>query len=349
MRKFKNLYTRINDFDNILSASKKARRSKRYKNSTAEFEFNLENNLINIQNELKNKTYKFGEYREFMIKDPKERIIAAAPYRDRVVHHAVMNIIEPLFDKTFIYDSYACRVGKGTHRALDRCQDFLRKNKYVLKLDIWKYFFTIDHHILYDILKKKIRDNDLLWLLKEIIDSTITGKDYYCRFTGDDLFSILRPRGIPIGNLTSQFFANLYLNELDYFLKFNYRIKYYIRYMDDMLIFSDSKELLHEIKKNIEKFLVTLRLILHPKKVIISPYKEGVNFLGFRIFRNYRKLLGENVKRFKKRFKNQIMMYNEGTIDFETMSRSVRCWISHAEYGNTYNLRKKIFNTIMIR
>ena len=186
-----------------------ASRGRRYRDTTADFNFNLEEEIDRLYGELLTKSYRHGKYRVFNIYDPKERQIAAAPFRDRVVHHAVHDVIEPFIDKTFIFDSYACRMNKGTHQALGRAQGFLRRNRFCFHGDIRKYFQSIDREILKGIIRQRIEDKDLLWLMDEIVDSSK---------------SLL---GLPIGNLTSQFLANLYLNELDYFVKFDLRQRYY--------------------------------------------------------------------------------------------------------------------------
>jgi len=299
----------------------------------AGFNFGLEGELLKLQDELRTQTYKPGNYRHFYINDPKRRLISAAPYRDRIVHHAYCNIVEPIFDKTFIYHSYACRLDKGTHRALDRCQSFLRANQYVLQCDISKYFSSVNHQILFSIIFRKIKDKKLVRLTELIIKSGAASV-----------------KGIPIGNLTSQFFANLYLNELDYFIKFDLKEKYYLRYMDDFLIFGNAKNDLHEVKKEISNFLSrNLQINLHPKKSTVFPVKLGVDFCGFRIFKDYRRLRKTNVKLFSKRMKKLRGLFRQGRIEVKDISHSIRCWIAHASYGNTYNLRKKLLEKLVFK
>jgi len=290
MRSYKNLFEKICSFENLHLAYLKARTCKRYRSYILEFSFYLEENLLKLQEELQNQTYQHGRYREFIIHDSKKRHIKAAPFRDRVVHHALCNIIEPIFDKGFIYDSYACRKGKGTHRGVKRLQKFLKNelNKYCLKCDISKYFESIDHQILLSIIQKKISDKKTIWLIREILEST-------CEEPG---------KGIPIGNLTSQLFANIYLNELDQFVKHRLRVRYYLRYMDDFLILGKEKSYLWGILREIQKFLNNnLSLKLHPKKVQILPVRKGIDFLGYRVFKDYRLLRKSTVKRFIKRTK----------------------------------------------
>jgi retron-type reverse transcriptase len=227
------LYDRIISFDNLLLAASKAQKGKRFKDSTALFNLDLEKELVRLHDELRTLRYRHGGYRDFSVFDPKRRLISAAPYRDRVVHHALCNIIEPIFETTFISDSYACRQGKGTHAAVDRYTEFARKNTFVLKCDIRKYFQSIDHAILLERIERRISCIRTLWLIRKVIGSR-TDETCAFYFDGDDLFTPLeRRRGIPIGNLTSQFFANVYLDGFDHYVKEVLRCKYYIRYADD--------------------------------------------------------------------------------------------------------------------
>ena len=312
-----------------------AAKGRRYTDSVAEFNFYLEEEIEKMQKELKEKTYNHGKYRVFTVYDPKERKIAAAPFKDRVVHHAVHDVIEPLMDKTFIYHSFACRKNKGTHKALDWAQKFLRLNSFCFHGDIKKYFFSIDRGILKGILRKRINDENLLWLLDEIIDSAI--------YTGQE-------KGLPIGNLTSQFFANLYLNELDYFVKFNLKAKFYIRYMDDFIIFENDREKLTGFKSKIRDFLkMKLALELHEGKSQIYNTQSGIKFLGFRIFKNYRKLATNNVRRFKKRLKKFEYLLDCRRIRESQVRDSVRCWVAHSSYANTNGLRLNMFNELTKR
>ncbi len=311
--------------------------------NVANFNFRLENELLRLEDELKNQAYKPGNYRHFYVNDPKRRLISAAPYRDRVVHHAFCNIVEPLFDKTFIEHSYACRVSKGTHRALDRAQKFLRVNNYVLQCDISKYFPSIAHRVLFCIIARKIKDKKVLWLSRLIIESMNSGEK-----TNHSPLTTNHSTGLPIGNLTSQFFANLYLNELDYFVKFDLKEKYYLRYMDDFLIFGNDKAHLHKIKEEIGDFLGrNLQINLHPKKSIVISTESGVDFCGFRIFKDYRRLRKANVKFFVKRMRKMQKLFKAGRIEIKDISHSLKCWVAHASYGNTYNLRKRLFKKLV--
>lgn len=344
---YKNLFEKIVSFENLLRASQLTQKGKRFNPDTRCFNFFLENELFKLQEELTGGTYRPGNYRQFFVNDPKKRLISAAPYRDRVVHHAFCNIIEPIFDKTFVYDSFACRIGKGTHKAVFRAQSFLRKNRYVLQCDIRKYFPGINHEILFNILSRKIEDKKTLWLTRLIIDSVKGLKLLSDEEAKENSFYNAETTGMPIGNLTSQFFANLYLNELDYFIKFKLREKFYIRYMDDFLVFGNDKAHLCKTKEAIRDFLEkTLRLKLHNKKSTIFPVKLGVEFLGFKIFSDHRKLKKQNVRLFLKRMKIKKKLLEKGLINREHFTNSLKCWVAHAKYGNTYNLRKSIFGKL---
>lgn len=240
MKRHGNLWKQMISFEALLCASEQARRGKRCRPTVAAFEFNLERELCRLHEELTQKTYRPGAYRSFFIHEPKKRQISAAPYRDRVVHHALVSVLEPIFESTFIADSYACRKGKGTHAAVHRCQHFSRQYRYVLKADIRKFFPSVDHQILKALLARKIKDPDVMWLVEQIIDGSNSQEVIQHCFPDDNLFTSLeRRRGIPIGNQTSQFFANVYLDPLDHFVKDWLGIKGFVRYVDDFLVFSD--------------------------------------------------------------------------------------------------------------
>ena len=241
MKRRGNLWPELISFANLHRAAMKARRGKRQRPDVLRFHFNLEQELWRLHDELSRRDYRPGPYRTFTIHEPKVRLISAASYRDRVVHHALCNVLEPVFERSLSFDSYSCRAGKGTHAAVDRCQEFARRYRYVLKADIRKFFPSIDHEILKAALRK-IKDHDVLWLAGLIIDHANPQERVLQWFPGDDLFTPLeRQRGLPIGNQTSQFFANVYLDALDHFVKDRLRVPGYVRYCDDFLAFSDDK------------------------------------------------------------------------------------------------------------
>ena len=338
MKTAKNLFEKIIAFDNLLLASRKAQKGKKYKPNVAHFNVNLEKELLALERELQAETYQPGNYRTFYITDPKVRMISAAPYRDRVVHHALCNIIEPIFDKSMIFDTYANRKGKGTHKAIYRCQHFLRQNNWYLKCDIQKYFPSIDHKILKQAIRQKISCAKTLRLIDRIIDNSNPQEPIFDYFPDDDLFSRTERRhGLPMGNLTSQYFANLYLSAFDHFVKNELRSEY-IRYVDDFIIFGNSKQQMHDFRKRIEYFLEKKRLKIHKHKTIIAPSEEGVSFLGQRIFKTHRRLRSENVRLFWKRLNKKVEQFRNDTISATHFEQSLNAWRGHALQANTEGL-----------
>ncbi len=347
MKRYGNLYPQIVEFENILASAKKAQRGKRFRSNVLEFNYNLESELSKLQQELINKTYQPGEYRTFYIKEPKTRMISAAPYRDRVVHHALCNIIVPLIEPTFIGDSYANRVGFGTHRALGRFTKFARSNRYIFQCDIQKYFPSIDHEILKTLLHNKLKCPDTIWLIDSLIDNSNEQFPVVEYFPGDELLTPLkRQRGLPIGNLTSQFFANVYLNCLDHFVKDKLKVRKYLRYVDDFALFSDDREFLADARYAIEEYLRELRLKIHPIKSQLFETKYGANFLGFRILPDCIRVRTENLRRARRRIKNMQSNYIQGKIELEKVSQSIQSWFAHLEHGDTWQLRQQIFTTL---
>lgn len=318
----------------------------------AEFDLNLAENLLAIQAELKEGVYEPGGYISFYIHDPKKRLISAAPFRDRVVHHALVNLIEPIFERKFIYDTYANRKGKGTHKALDRTTHFMRRFEYVLPMDIRQYFPSIDHQILQEYLFQTIQEARTQNLCRKIIASGqgVLHEEYEMVFFPNDiLFAANRPRGLPIGNLTSQFLANIYLSPLDHFIKRELKCKGYLRYVDDMLLFDNSKKELHFWRKEIISFLERLRLTAHEKSAQPRPVRIGVPFLGFQVFPEYRRLKRRKAVHARRRLKALSAQYRAGEIEVEKVNASVQAWIAHAAHGDTWGLRKNIISHIVFQ
>ena len=316
----------------------------------AAFEHRLEDNLWHLQADLGSKHYRPGAYTSFVIHEPKRRIISAAPFRDRVVHHALCNMIEPIFERSFISDSYANRVGKGTHRALDRCQEFARRYPYFLSCDVRQFFPSLDHSLLREILAQKIDHRDVLWLVDLLLRSGegVLAEAYdMVYFPDDDLFAVNRPRGLPIGNLTSQFWANCYLNPFDHFLKRELGCKAYIRYVDDMLLFARDKKSLWQWKRAIETRLARLRLTIHPRAQP-RPVSEGIPFLGFTIFPQKRRLKRRKGMHFQRRFRSLVDDYARGQLSLEDLSTCVQGWVNHVGYANTIGLRKAVLSSVII-
>ena len=350
MKTFKHLYPLITDFENLRCAFKNAARGKRGRPDVAAFEYDLEKNLLVLQEELQAQTYTPGPYYNFRINDPKPRLISAAPFRDRVVHHALCNVIEPIFEQRFIDDSYACRVGKGTHAALDRAQHFARRYPYVLKCDLQHFFPSMDHAVLRAQLAHVITDQATLWLIDQILGSGagIHAEIEPLYFPGDDLFAAARPRGLPIGNLTSQFWANVYLNPLDHFVKRDLKCQGYVRYVDDLLLFAHDKPTLHGWKKAVIEFVAALRLRLHERESVVFPAATGIPFLGWRVYPDHRRLKRRNGVAFQRRFARLLEEVAAGRIDWEQVHASVRGWIAHVEHGDTWGLRRSLLSGVAL-
>lgn len=317
----------IATFENAEEAYRKARRCKRYREEVLRFTVNLEAELYSLVDDLLAGTYRQGKARRFVIYEPKKRDIYALPFRDRVAQHMINSKIEPIIERRFYYHSYACRKGKGMHKAADYAQERIRnlsfegKQVYALKADIHKYFNSVDHEILKQILSRIFKDKGLLTLLFYIIDSY-----------GED------GRGLPVGNLLSQLFANLVLNELDDFVKHELKEENYPRYMDDFIIIHNDREHLKEALQKIEAFLgERLKLTLNPKTQIINT-KNGLDFCGYRIYKDYRKIR----KRSPKHIRAAIRAYRSGKITKEKMLIVYASWEGHAEHADTYKLRMKV-------
>ena len=330
MKRYGNLFEEVIAFDNLVAAAKRAFRGKKDKARVAQFYFNMENELLRIREELLDRTYRPQPLRIFRIREPKAREIGASDFRDRVVHHAVCNIIEPILELGYVHHSYACRAGKGTHRAVRQAQIFSRKNRYYLKCDIRHYFGSIDRNILKEIFVRKFKDPDLLWLLSIIIDSAQSDQS---------------GKGIPIGSLTSQHFANLYLDRLDHYIKDSLRVKGYLRYMDDFILFGDEKANLHSLHIRIRNFLHDkLELELKDKATMFAPVQDGIPFLGFRIFPNLIRLKSENKRRAFNTLKARTRAFEAGEISESDYSRALMSITEHLKIADSYNLRKDVFD-----
>lgn len=342
MKTYRNLYGRLCSYDNLKLAWTKARQRKTQREYVIEFESNLEGNIKELQYELETQIYSPAPLTVFIVRDPKTRKISASHFRDRVVHHALCNVIAPIFEKDFIHDSFANQIDKGTHKAILRYEAFVRKvaivkrrgaenlHGFVLKADVRHYFDSINHDILLGIIKRKIKDDEVISLIEIIL------KNHKPEIDGV---------GIPLGNLTSQFFANVYLNELDWFVKHKIKVKYYIRYVDDFVIIHRDKQALENWKTEIDRFLrENLEVELHPEKSRIIPLTNGVTFLGFRIFYQHRLLKKSNVNRVWKRLKVFERRYRDGTVTDAEIKESVNGWLAYAKFADTYKLRKKVSN-----
>jgi retron-type reverse transcriptase len=314
------------------------RRGKRHKEDVMLFEKNLEQHIFQLHRDLRNKTYTHGTYSDFYINDPKRRHIHKATVRDRVLHHALFQILNRIFEPTFIARSFSCRVGKGTHKGVQAVRQMIQKVSknnthpcYVLKCDVRKFFDSIDHTILLGLLQKQITDEETLWLLKRVIGSYESG------YT--DLFS---PHGLPIGNLTSQLFANVYMNEFDQFMKHTLKVKEYARYTDDFIIVSGSPEYLQKLIKPISEFL---KLHLHPEKVDIFKLKRGIDFLGSVLFPYHTQIRKKTKKRIIRKLRERITEHNSGYITKESLDQTIQSYLGVLSHTNSYKLGEELKNT----
>lgn len=341
---YKNLYPQIYSFEALYNAYRKARKGKRYQKEVVRFTAGLEEELIQLQNELIWEEYATSGYRLFTVQEPKTRVVASLPFRHRVVHHAIVSVIEPIWEDRFIKDSYACRPGKGTHAGADAAERMMRKLKrehgtvYALKADISKYFPSVDHEVLKRLLRKRIACKPTLRLLDNIIDSYVEE-------------GALRPRGIPIGNLTSQLFANIYLHELDKFVKYDLRERHYVRYMDDFVVLHHDKRHLQEIRRRVEMFLWDRLLLITNGKTQVFPVRSiagrPLDFLGYRIWTTHRKLRRDSIKRMRKSLRQLAEEYRCGQVDIDRVRATVQSWIAHASHANTFRLRSKVMSEVV--
>ncbi len=342
---YNNLYSKIIDIENLNHAWQKARKGKTKKIYVIEFESNLMENITKLHEELKNQTYKPEPLKIFILRDPKTRKISKSAFRDRIIHHAIIRIIEPIFEKGFIYDSCANRKGKGNLFALKRFEQFIRKvsgngkikglfnsnqiKGYCLKADIKHYFEEVDHQILIEIIKRKIIDEKVIWLINRILENMPIGRRTNV--------------GMPLGNLTSQFFANVYLNELDYFVKHELKARYYIRYVDDFVILNSSKMELKIWKQKIDKFLRDkLKLELHSQKSKIISLSRGIDFVGFRNYWYFRLLRKRNIKKMLAK----VDRYKRMEISNWEILESFQGWNAYARWANSLGVRREVVKKI---
>ena len=345
-------------FQNLISAYYRCRKRKRLKPQASKFEFSLEKEIINLEKLLKNHTYEPLPFSVFVVTEPKIREVFAAEFRDRVIHHLLYNYLSPIFERKFIFDSYACRKGKGTYRTVKRLSQFLRKitannrkKAFYLQADIKNFFPSINHDILFKLIEKYTKNSNILWLTKSIIYYDCTQNPVK---KGQlplslvpphkSLFNVPPGQGLPIGNLTSQFFANVYLNELDQFIKHHLKCKYYVRYVDDFVILDESKENLYKILQEIDKFLEQkLSLKLHPKKLIIEDINKGIDTLGYLIKPTHILVRKRVVKNFKKKlfqFQKDLPL-NKVKLDF--ILSSLNSYYAHFRHADSYKLRKHLW------
>lgn len=338
---FISLYKEITSSRNLFQAWKEFRRGKGNKKDVVSFEYNLEKNIFQLHRDLINNKYIHGAYKNFYITDPKRRYIHKALVRDRVVHHAIYKMLYPIFNPTFIATSFSCRIGKGTHRGVFWLEKTVRKVSrnytrpcFILKCDIRRFFDSVDHSILISILSKQIKDKDTMSLLVEVIESFCSGHS-----------NLFDKKGLPLGNLTSQLFANIYMNEFDQFIKHTLRASYYARYTDDFVIVSQDKKELNDILRPIIKFVSSkLKLELHPNKVSIRKLHNGVDFLGYIVLPHHKLLRRKTERRIYRGLLRKVQEYKDGKVDKESVERSLHSYLGTLSHADAYRVKEDLIN-----
>lgn len=351
MATIQNAWEVITSFGWMLEANRNARKGKRYRAEVMEVAGRLEDYILLIQEKLLDGSYELGPYRKLWVYIPKKRLVMALPYPDRIVQWSLYQYLNPIYDKLFIEDSFACRKGKGSHRAAKRLQYWMRQVRrkpdgdwYYLKLDISKYFYRVDHEILLTILARRIKDERLMEFIRSVVNSRAEpfglppGKGPQDTDPEDWLYDV----GMPIGNLTSQMFANIYLNELDQFCKHELRIHFYIRYMDDIVILGPDKKTLHAWKQKIEDFLNDKLALSLNSKTAIRPIRAGVEFVGVCIWTSHTHLRKSTVKRIKKEVRKISHEFAEGRMDPDAFARRVASINGLLDHTNTENLKRRL-------
>lgn len=341
MKTFQNLYDKLTSFKTLYKAYHKVRRHNKNNKFIHGFEYNLEENILNLQLELRDFTYHSSRMKRLLIPNrPFCKPIYSPSLKDRIVQQAIRMVIYPIFNKIFIYDSYAFRRGKGTHLCLRRFDSFKQKvarrtrpdSGNILKMDIKKYYPNINHRILLGILTRKLKDRRLIWLIKDFLSKS-----------PNKTFSVFGPKGIPVGSPLSQTLANIYLNELDYFIKHTLKQRYYLRFADDFTILH--KEDLTKTKALISKRLwQDLLLTPHPQKTLLTTINKGMNLLGYKIFYFHKRIKNKNLQSFRDKLKRLRQEYGQGLINQEKLTQKIQGWVEYARYANSYNLRKRLFS-----
>lgn len=345
------MYDELCSWGNLVHAFRRASKGKRGSPVVAAFEHRLGDELATLREDLLARTYRPRGYTHFLIHEPKRRLISAAAFRDRVVHHALCLQVEPLFEPGFFAHSYANRVGKGTHRAIDRAQFLARRHRFVLQCDVRQFFPSLDHAVLRGELVRVVQDARVLTLIDHILTSgeSIFTESYDMQFfEGDDLLAALRPRGLPIGNLTSQFWANVYMNPLDHFVARTLRCRGYVRYVDDMLLFGDDKAEMCRWRAALVDRLAGLRLTMHPG-AHVRPVSEGVPFLGFVLFPSRRRLKRRKGVHFMRTLRAAVRRHAEGKLETAQVTAMVQGWVNHVRHASTFGLRRAVLSSCRLR
>jgi len=339
---FVSLYKEITSTQNLFQAWKEFRKGKGNKKDVLEFEYNLEQNIFHLHRDLRDKKYEHGPYKSFYITDPKRRHIHKALVRDRVIHHAIYKTLYSIFNPTFIATSFSCRIGKGTHRGVTWLEKTTRKVSknytkpcFILKCDIRRFFDSVDHNVLIRILNKKIRDKETRCLLDKVVRGFSSGAS-----------NLFERKGLPIGNLTSQLFANVYMNEFDHFIKQTLKAKYYARYTDDFVIVSENEQHLKDILKPITNFLDTeLQLSLHPHKVSIRKLHNGIDYLGYIVLPHHKLLRTKTKTRIYRGLSWKVREYKSGKVEKEAVEQSLHSYLGTLSHANAHKISEDLKNT----
>lgn len=343
MKIYRKLFASMIDPTALFLAWEKFCRGKRHRKDVRRFEWELEQNIFALHRELAEKTYHHDPYSGFFINDPKQRHIHKATVRDRVVHHAVFQVLNPIFEPTFIANSFSCRIGKGTHKGVEAVERMTRevsqnytRQCFALKCDVRRFFDSIDHDVLLEILGRRIKDPDVMWLLERIVRSYIS-----------EYANLFERKGVPIGNLTSQLFANVYMNEFDQFVKQELKVKHYARYTDDFILLHHDRDVLASLLPVIERFLSTyLHLSLHPKKVSLNTIHHGVDFLGY-VLRPHNKTVRTKTKR--RMFRNidyKVQQFNKAVLDGDSLTQSVSSCLGVLSHANSQKIEDVLLNKV---
>ncbi len=328
MKRKGNIYSKIYEEDNLKLAFLKASKGKQERSYVSDFRKNLTNNIRRLQKELIDKNLNIGNYRFFYVHDPKVRLICEAEFHERVLHHAIMNICGEYIEQSMIFDSYACRKNKGTHKAIKKSVMNSKQNKWYLKLDIKKYFNSINHEILLELYKKHFKDKDLLDLFQQITNSYFTKNGY----------------GLPLGGLFSQYSANVYLNSFDHFVKEDLKCKYYVRYMDDFILWGNSLEKMKYYLSEIKEYLSVYLELELKNDIQLNVVNHGIPFLGYRIYSWGLKLKKESFKRFKRRLITAEKAYGNNLISENKLVAKVGSIVNFASYGLNIQTMNRIIN-----
>ncbi|WP_029890708.1 RNA-directed DNA polymerase [Polycyclovorans algicola] len=346
MKRIGGLWPQIIAPENLEAAFRAARRGKRDRDAVARFALNLEGELRRLREQLAAGTWRPGAYRQFTVYDRKPRLISAAPFDDRVVHHALMRVVEPPLDRRMFFHSYACRAGKGVHAAVNQYQRWARHYAYVLKLDVRQYFPSIDRGLLQVELARYLKEAEVLRLFGVIIEQAPLTAAAPAYFAGDDLLTPLaHTRGLPIGNLTSQVLANLYLSRVDHWIAQHHRGGY-LRYVDDLIMLGDDKAALWGLQDAIDDQLAGLRLHLHPNKAQVMRSDRKVDVLGYQVSQSQRWLRAENPRRARHRLRRLARGYAAGRLGLDAVRQSVSAWIGHVQHADSWGLRRQMLDAL---